>query len=497
MIVYWEKRADESLNPILKARYSGLVWDFKKKVCGEKPSHQIGRTYIHSLIEVANGDYHKYHYVTFVKLKRALHLACGFNDPSTSLVEDCKNAIINFEKRHGQDSLGGTWGYSFDLLVDNSKVSLSGQEEKDIIDELENRLSRLSGLSSTIDKIDPWGAEVAGNRLASYYNKKGEKNELKRVVLTVVQAFDKIASNASALQVSGWYDHLYKLLQKYNLKDEAENILIKLREIGIKVNSELGTFSSEIELPFDLEEYLEKFTSGTLDNVLGRIANVFTPRKDDAEESMLNQVKEAPMYYFFSQSIQDEKGRIIAKVGSIDDDLEGQLIRHISDNLSSHAFFLNIVIKNSMGKFGLNTVEVLRFLEESPIIEKSRVVILEKGLEAYFNGDFVVALHLLIPQIEDAVRNIVDLAGGNVQKPSRHGGYNLKTFDDILWDDIVLKALKEDLTSYLKILFTDPRGWNLRNKVCHGLCDPGHFNQRTADRVFHALLCLGLVRKAS
>ena len=48
--------------------------------------------------------------------------------------------------------------------------------------------------------------------------------------------------------------------------------------------------------------------------------------------------------------------------------------------------------------------------------------------------------------------------------------------------------------SYLKILFTDNRGWNLRNDVCHGMIEPELFTKQSADRVLHALLSLGLVR---
>ena len=65
MIDYWEKRATESVNPIIIARYSGLVWDFKNKITGINPSHEICRTYTKALIDQANGDFHKYEVNTF------------------------------------------------------------------------------------------------------------------------------------------------------------------------------------------------------------------------------------------------------------------------------------------------------------------------------------------------------------------------------------------------------------------------------------------------
>src|SRR5690606_30333303 len=35
-IKYWESRIDEVENPILRARYSGIVWEFKHEISGER-----------------------------------------------------------------------------------------------------------------------------------------------------------------------------------------------------------------------------------------------------------------------------------------------------------------------------------------------------------------------------------------------------------------------------------------------------------------------------
>ncbi|MBS3788831.1 DUF4209 domain-containing protein [Candidatus Bipolaricaulota bacterium] len=53
----------------------------------------------------------------------------------------------------------------------------------------------------------------------------------------------------------------------------------------------------------------------------------------------------------------------------------------------------------------------------------------------------------------------------------------------------------EDMVLYLKMLLTDPRGLNLRNKVCHGLGNTANLcNYQVADRIVHVLLCLSLIR---
>jgi hypothetical protein len=140
MIDYWEKRAKECINPILKTRYIGLVWDFKKRITGKNPTHKNCRMYIEGLNDIANGDFHKYEINTICKLERALNLAIGLND--SKLIEIVKYSIISFEERHSEDGKPGLWGYAFDLLVEKKIVNLSEAEENKIINELENKLTR-------------------------------------------------------------------------------------------------------------------------------------------------------------------------------------------------------------------------------------------------------------------------------------------------------------------------------------------------------------------
>lgn len=494
MIDYWERRATESVNPIIIARYSGLVWDFKNKITGINPSHEICRTYTKALIDQANGDFHKYEVNTFRKLARALKLSISLNDDD--LIKKCKDSLINFEGRHSQDNKPGLWGYAFDHLVGNKRINLSEQEESQIIKELEEKLSRLTKNDTEGQKIDPWAAEAAAERLAVYY-RKGQKNEdVNRVILEVGKAFDKIIGDASAMQASGWLDHLHKLYLKFNLKEEAAKLLLRIRELGPKVASELKPISHSFDLQKkEMDEYISAMTNGDIQEVLQRIAIRYIPIKEQVKEQIFDLSKKAPLTFIIGHQLQDEKGRVIATIGSLEDDLEGHIVRQVSQNLSFSSIFLRGIFQESINQKGLNKEQILKFIENSPIINTDRFEIISRGLEAYFVNDFLVTIHLLVPQIEEAIRNIVEFAGGNVLKPSRGGGYHLRTFDEILRDDIIKEALGEDFADYFRILFTDQRGWNIRNNVCHGMASPNMFNHQTSDRVIHALLCLGLIHE--
>jgi len=105
MIDYWNKRASECSNPLLTARYLGLVWDFQLKITGKKPNHQICRRYIEALLNVAKKIKPRLTIYSYHKLERALHLAISINEKA--LIEESKNTLIQFEKDNSVDSQPG------------------------------------------------------------------------------------------------------------------------------------------------------------------------------------------------------------------------------------------------------------------------------------------------------------------------------------------------------------------------------------------------------
>lgn len=156
---------------------------------------------------------------------------------------------------------------------------------------------------------------------------------------------------------------------------------------------------------------------------------------------------------------------------------------------------LRKTIDKLISKFNLNAENLVNYLYKSPIFNEKKRDFFIKGIEAYLGKQHLVALHILIPQTEALIRNLAEMIGLPVLKPSRSGGFNYKSLDELLRDEKIIAVLTEDICLYLRVLLTDPRGWNLRNNICHGISRIEDFNQIIADRVFHALLCLSLVKK--
>src|SRR5262249_41191279 len=125
------------------------------------------------------------------------------------------------------------------------------------------------------------------------------------------------------------------------------------------------------------------------------------------------------------------------------------------------------------------------FEDTSPLLE---------GVRAFYEDDHVKAAHVLIPQVEHAMRSIAGQLGKPVTKPHQKvkGASVVINMGDILYDDAITSALGDDLTLYFLSLYADPRGYNLRNELAHGELEFLSMGDHLSRLLMHTLLILGL-----
>jgi lysyl-tRNA synthetase class 1 len=120
-----------------------------------------------------------------------------------------------------------------------------------------------------------------------------------------------------------------------------------------------------------------------------------------------------------------------------------------------------------------------------------------EGVEAWYGGDLVKAVHVLVPQAESGLRGIVGQLGRPTTKahPTVAGASVALTIGDILYSEDLAEALGPDLTLYFLALYADPRGINLRNQVAHGLIKPAEVTEHLVRMLIHTLLVFGVWRE--
>ena len=487
-IDYWKKRSAEANNPLLRARYAGLVWDMEKKITGNRPDISYAILTAESLLALADDNRYKYEVAVKDKLRRALMLAMGAN--RAPLIEAVKKAIISYEDKIAVDDKPGLWGFALEYLTESKKTGLTQEEEHYLLTTLEERLDRLA-----TSQPNAHAAETAAILLADYYRKHSKRDDVRRVMLKLEQACEADVEDGSVLNKSGRLEHLHKLFIHYQLHEGAQAILVKLRSVSADAKSELQTFSHKVTIKGeDVRKFSEAILNGEANEVLARIIGYFEPSKNESEKQVIELARKHPFTFLFPEKIIDERGRTVAQIGSIQNDLDGQIVRQISKSMSFSAVFLNVALRECFTKFGITAKSFIEdYMKHSPAFEFGKWQIIERALEAYFADDAMLFLHFIIPQIEDAFRTLVEKTGGQVLKTARGGGLHLKTFDDILRDEAISSIFGDDFALYSRILFTDQRGLNLRNDLCHGLMSEDTMNIGIADRVFHVLMNLSTV----
>jgi hypothetical protein len=140
---------------------------------------------------------------------------------------------------------------------------------------------------------------------------------------------------------------------------------------------------------------------------------------------------------------------------------------------------------------------MMELIKDSELITEDHKEIVRRGLDAYMAEDYLVCCHLLIPQLEAAIRRLFALNGANIMRAKKNPdeGNEYISLDGLLGSNEAVAYMGEDIANYFRNVLTDQYGWNIRNQVSHGLLATDNFNFGMADRVVHAFLLLGMFKK--
>lgn len=494
-IEYWQKRYMETKNPILHARYSDLIWSFSKNFIDDRTRITFVRAAIDSYLEIFKRNLFANHFEVEYRLKRALHLALSIND--IKRVRKVRNAFFDLFELAADISSPGTWGFLFDNVYGDKKIPLTKQQEKKIIVSLENFLYKTTDHDAK-KKFAPWSAKTAVERLIKHYRRKNKTKEIHRVLRRYGHAFEEIAQKADPLLAMAWLQPVFDLYKSEGLRKDAQHIQLILKAKGKQSYKSMKTIKSKTEIDRkQMEHYLTALTQGGLTKSLTRLVFKFIPKIKEAQEELKELDKKSPILLRTSLTkIADDQ--IASTVGPIESDIEGHLIVQIAQNISLNELLLSFVIDKIVKRYKLTVNKLAKFIYKSPVFEIENRKLVEKGVQYYLSEDYIGATHVIVPQIENAVRKLLALLGQPTNKlGSQPGTMQEKNFNDILAEPVIKRIFPQDILTYYKTFLSDPRGFNIRNRLSHGLMKANDFTCFNADRVLHILLSLALIRKNS
>ena len=489
-IEHWERRAEETSNPSMKARYADAAWDLAKVICGAKPNHQMARAASDAYLSAV--DHKLFTIPVFAThwLARALDLAMSVRDENrTKLAVD---SILRFYDANLSPKFVGVWITLFDLLYEHPDL-VTNEQMGTLISGLEDMLKRLLTRDES-NEFDPFNAQAVGERLVQHYKKSGDAGQAERVLKSIGAAFQTIAEGAGAVLATAWLEPVAQRYEQEGLKADAEIIRNKLEGLYAKIPGEMKTYSLPIEFKKDDVDALLTFliADETLAVTLRRVAAYFTPKVSEAQSLIESKKGIAPLASMLPIEIVSAEGRPQAHLGSVENDPEGHLYYQLNQLMNFSDPLLYLAMEKIRERFGPSSEDLTSFLFECPVFDAARRQIVHEGITAYLGRDHMKAIHLLVPQIEGVLHNLLPLIGvPPVKSVPRHPGItDVKSMNNILEEPRIREVLPEDVWRYLTLLYIDRRGANLRNDLAHGLIPIQGFNEYTSNRVLHSLLVL-------
>ncbi len=250
------------------------------------------------------------------------------------------------------------------------------------------------------------------------------------------------------------------------------------------INEEMTQFSQPMDLTKLVEMTKESFESTTAFEKLGLLANVHQSADPETlKAEAIKQIQEHPLSSIFGKTQHDSDGKVVHKSegGGFADSCDGAVIDKISE---SQTVMRNIVVgsaiepflysisgENFPSGFDLNSI-----CENSPFIPVDRQYVFYEGIRNFLFGNQLVALNLLVPQLENSIRHIL-----------KQNDFDPTSFDEAtqIQEDRPLTAIYQDMRAELEQcfgsnivfeiehLFLRKSGPNIRNEGAHGLMSDG------------------------
>jgi hypothetical protein len=252
-----------------------------------------------------------------------------------------------------------------------------------------------------------------------------------------------------------------------------------------------------------VERAIDAVKGKSLDEAITSLALIYHPRPLEEASALVAQLRaEAPISLLASHVLVDDQGRATARkpaisinAGGSDEAMDAELAEVVSHN---QQFVTRYLIEPARQQLTLEHYVDLRHMEvlvaNSPFVPPEHEEFFARGLLAGFRNDFMVAAHLLVPQLEESIRHLLILYGHIPYGLNDSMIQNAYLLDQVIRLDETEQLLSEEVAFDLKTLLVHRFGSNLRNRQSHGLMKAQEFHGWTPVYAWWLVLhlCRGL-----
>jgi hypothetical protein len=246
--------------------------------------------------------------------------------------------------------------------------------------------------------------------------------------------------------------------------------------------AEFGQISAPIEAHEEIIRVRQEMAGLKLPDAIVKLAFIWRPTSvASLRASVTEMARMSPLLNMVTHTSVNSAGKTVARRGAIlagtPEEREASQRHAIFEQaLQYRTIAIVSRIAPAWHQFGeehfVGNKELLTLIASSKFIPYGRAPLFSLGLTAGFNGDFTTALHILIPQVEHAIRGLLGHSGLITSGLDAKGIQNEIDLGGLLRTPEAKKIFDEDLLCDLRGLLVEQSGSNLRNLVAHGLVEP-------------------------
>lgn len=279
--------------------------------------------------------------------------------------------------------------------------------------------------------------------------------------------------------------------------EELHKRLLRYQEKGI---AEMGVFSASAPIE-NAEAYLdharEQVRDKRLPDALLALANVASPQRVDVIERHVKEIaRKTPLQDIFATTLVNARGRTQKRIPSSSSDATRDALEARMFPYAAQLRGVIVLTSIEPAREQVNLEHNVRVRDFAPIVLNNPFVpsgregIFARGLHAGLTGDFLVAAHLLIPQLDNSIRTLVERRGEIVSGLETDGTQPERGLNTTLAHPEATQILGADVIFDLRGLLVEKTGSNMRHETAHGLLDEGTFMTAEAAYVWWITLHL-------
>ena len=366
---------------------------------------------------------------------------------------------------------------------------------------LEQRKGDPSKYAALAEKIAN-AAESEGNynRARTYWEIKARwdslsgnsTSEIKSKVFTAETYVKEADQAASALAAA---EHLQRAIEALRRvggqRKRIDEIHAKLLEVQKNIVGEMKTISHEMDISELVEKYRSRIRGKSFHDALFEFCLMSAPPKLERLRIRVEErVKKYPLQFLFPGVIVNDKGKVIGRKLNMMSSDPKEVERAKKAEMYSQAQFdrsyitqglIEPVSHQIISEHNVQIRDFYPIVKNSPFVPEDRDQLFAQGLYAGLMGDYLMATHLLIPQVENSIQYLLEQKGVTVSRLDDQGIQDERPLNDILYCSEVEEIFGEDVAFDLRGLLVERYGSNLRNRVAHGLMSfDGFYSIETA-----------------